>query len=1203
MEKKRAYRVLLVGLVLCAFSVFWEQSSEKENEQRWLTRFQQQLHHMEQIARRELDAISNDAHSETQSHGDDLILVTFKNSKLVTWTDKAIGDPHLYAKLHSPRNIQKINGTYYEVLRRVVPPYEYFALIKIKDDKLYNNDHIRNRFGTFFKIGDENTDMIQISPNVITEGHVIYSDRGVPLFYIKHKAHYIDKSINYIALTFYIFFFLSLFYVYSQLQKSAPNGKYQLLYFIVFLLILFILRCMIDKYRVPMSIYQMDIFTRRFSDKMMLSSIGDLFITTFSICQIFYITLKYLKLDFKSPKIYYYRWIIVAAFVLLAYLYTTLFSFIIESVIAYSDVCLNIARIVNIDFISVVAFTATLLGGLGLIVIIDSAVTLFIDFIPIRYLLTKVSLFMFILTGTSFLLNPILNLWECLFLWGIYLLIIFNKYLVKKEIQRSIYMLLMFSLSVYVVVIAKQQEQYKELTLRAEYATRLIEEKDANFESELKLFDFVIKNDVRLNTFLFNYDEALFKNYLKENIFNVVGYNYDVTITTCYPNEQLFVKPSQQLYDCKDYFIQLLERYGKRIDKTNFYLIDRFDGKITYLGVFLFEGVHCYIEFNSLEQKESSGYEQLLSRESKSKLDDFYEYSYGKYHNGRLIASEGSFKYYKDLRFFGKLSEDIHILSRADYSHMIIPLKGNNTIVISIHESHFKVYYLNILYAFFLTMLISSYGLIFGTRLTTKRRTFKRRIKNRIITLVLILFIILTALSIYINKRTFEERQNYRSAEFLEFVQKQLAQLDCVDVRICPEVLNVLNQLSGLLKVDINIYTIHGELVATSEENLFKYGFDGYLINPKALKHIIDRGEMSYVTTEQIGDMEYMSAYMPFELENGKMYIINIPYFAQNNDLNREIIIMVIIAVNIALVMMMIAFILSGFVADRITRPLEMLNVNLKKMRVGGQNEKIVYKQRDEIGLLVKEYNNMVDKVDESIQRLAKSERESAWREMARQIAHEIKNPLTPMKLNIQLLQRSSATENCDRFKERFTLLSNVLIEQIDNMASIASAFSDFARIQQPNNEWFDLSELAVNCVALFEGNVDYIESMIEPDIRLFADKKQMQRVLVNLLKNAEQSIPEEHESRLQLELFHKASTITIKIKDNGVGIPDELRGKIFEPNFTTKSSGTGLGLAISSSIIQGFGGTITFNSVLNEGTEFIITLPYTNNRREEIEI
>ena len=304
--------------------------------------------------------------------------------------------------------------------------------------------------------------------------------------------------------------------------------------------------------------------------------------------------------------------------------------------------------------------------------------------------------------------------------------------------------------------------------------------------------------------------------------------------------------------------------------------------------------------------------------------------------------------------------------------------------------------------------------------------------------------------------------------------------MPCVDARKCPEVTGRLSDMSELLLIDINIYSRQGKLIATSRPEIFEYGFEGTLVDPEALKQIEKLGVTSYIANGKVGELTYMSAYMPLVLDNGKSYILNIPYFAQNDELNLDIIIMVVITVNIAIVMMVLAFILSGLVAERVTRPLQMLNDKLKKMHVGGKNEKIVYNHADEVGRLVEEYNNMVDKLDESIVQLAKSERESAWREMARQIAHEIKNPLTPMKLNIQFMLRSLQMEDTEKFKERFRAVSGMLIEQIDNMAAIASAFSDFAKMSEAHNETFEVDELVRNCSLLFKNNTEELECDVE---------------------------------------------------------------------------------------------------------------------------
>ena len=358
---------------------------------------------------------------------------------------------------------------------------------------------------------------------------------------------------------------------------------------------------------------------------------------------------------------------------------------------------------------------------------------------------------------------------------------------------------------------------------------------------------------------------------------------------------------------------------------------------------------------------------------------------------------------------------------------------------------------------------------------------------------------------------------------------------------------------------------------------------------------VVGEGIFHFLQDEDIASsgitFDYDAHGHPELSEVSKAHVISKILKNRLKELNLDIIIMVVITVNIAIVMMVLAFILSGLVAERVTRPLQMLNDKLKKMHVGGKNEKIVYNHADEVGRLVEEYNNMVDKLDESIVQLAKSERESAWREMARQIAHEIKNPLTPMKLNIQFMLRSLQMEDTEKFKERFRAVSGMLIEQIDNMAAIASAFSDFAKMSEAHNETFEVDELVRNCSLLFKNNTEELECDVEEGIRILADREQMRRVLINLLKNAEQSIPEGRQGVIRITVRKKEGKVEIRIRDNGQGIPENLREKIFQPNFTTKSSGMGLGLAICKRIIESMGGEIGFVSEVGGGTEFFIIL------------
>jgi nitrogen fixation/metabolism regulation signal transduction histidine kinase len=267
--------------------------------------------------------------------------------------------------------------------------------------------------------------------------------------------------------------------------------------------------------------------------------------------------------------------------------------------------------------------------------------------------------------------------------------------------------------------------------------------------------------------------------------------------------------------------------------------------------------------------------------------------------------------------------------------------------------------------------------------------------------------------------------------------------------------------------------------------------------------------------------------------------------------------------------------------------------MKFSEIKLGQKYEKIEHVSNDEIGGLVNEYNRMVSELEKSVEMLAKSERESAWREMAKQIAHEINNPLTPMKLSVQHLQRAWTDKN-ERFEEYLDRISKTLIDEIDNLSAIATEFSNFAKMPNAINQRIDLIAKIQNVVNLFINNeVDFnLDFSENTDILIYADKEQISRVFINLFKNAIQSVEKNKTPSITIRLQTDNTFVTIAVKDNGKGIPKEMKDKLFRPNFTTKSSGMGLGLAIVKNIIESCGGLITYETEEDKGTTFVIKLP-----------
>lgn len=1188
---KKAWVILILGLVVLGLTSLTEFLFYRQEANTWVRSFEKRLHNEEVRTDQLLATFKDSVDIHSHEWNEDVIFVGFREGKIIFWTNKVIGVADLYHKLKQSGQVVKINNAYYEVRRKNYKDIEYFGLLHIKDDYPYTNKYVKNRFGNFLKIASDNIDDIEISPVPMENGLLISDKDRAPLFYITYSGDYRERASNIFLLCFYLLFFLSLFYVYDILQKNAPTLKWQLFYLVIFVGILIGIRYLVTVFHLPPSCYNLPIFDNTISKDFFILSIGDLLLTVFCIFQVLYITFSNLKIDYQNEILKHYRYVIGVVFILFVYLYVNFFNFAISLVVENMDIHLNVASLVHVGLASVIGFTSIIVAGLVIVVVIYSSVAVFQRILSFGSVVVLVTVTCSCLCLISYVGHTHATFWDCFFIWIVFLLLAVNKYLVKRDVQRSMYILVLFLLSIYLVMIVKTYERYKELRQRAGFATELIEERDYNFEKRLVeisediSFSREIADMVKQGNAV-GLDSLLWKKYL-------TGYNYYTDITLCHPFDSLLLTENKELWNCREYFNSQLRRFGQQVGNSHFYSISEFDGWITYIGKFRYKQVILFIRFDAMKDNEGDGYPQILSRKSDMGTDNIYRYSYAKYKNGDLISSSGNFIYYKKLSSFGVLDKDIEVVVKDRYSHMLIPVEKNGVMVVSLHENTFSLYYMNVLYAFFVCIIVSSYGLFFNVNrnINFRRGTLKARIKNNVISLIFVLFVLLTALSIYVNTRSFEERHNAKTKELQNYINKELERFECVDSRICPEITKTLSDMSEVLLVDINIYLPNGYLVSTSRPEIFQNGFDGLLVNPSVLDAIGREGSMSYILNERIGELEYMSAYMPLILDNGNTYILNVPYFAQNDELNMDIVIMVIITVNIAIIMMVLAFILSGLVAERVTKPLQMVNDKLRLMRIGGKNEKIHYNRKDEVGALVLEYNNMVDKLDESIVQLAKSERESAWREMARQIAHEIKNPLTPMKLNIQFMQRSLMQGDPEQLKERFKKLSSMLIEQIDNMASIASAFSDFAKMPVSSCEEFDLSELVRSCVMLFKNNIHSLKCQIEPGLWVFADKEQMCRVFINILKNAEQSIPEDRDGEVFVSVQQVGGRIEVRIKDNGCGIPEELRAKIFEPNFTTKSSGTGLGLAISNKIVESMGGTIDFTSELGIGSEFVVIL------------
>lgn len=401
-------------------------------------------------------------------------------------------------------------------------------------------------------------------------------------------------------------------------------------------------------------------------------------------------------------------------------------------------------------------------------------------------------------------------------------------------------------------------------------------------------------------------------------------------------------------------------------------------------------------------------------------------------------------------------------------------------------------------------------------------------------------------------------------------------------------------ELSEVHQMPLNFYDLNGNLLIQSNQSFIqdtvKQGIPSIVISK-----INATADKRYLVSYDKNGERFQSSYSFINDNKFKpLAILNLPYLQNDNAVKKDISAFLKNIVKVYFVMILISIGLAYLLSNYITRSLTSISEKIKQTSLDKQNKKITADNvSEEVNILVDAYNNMIDQLQESAIKLAISERENAWREMAKQVAHEIKNPLTPMRLTVQsFLRKFNPTDPNihNKLKEH----TNILIEQIDTMSTIASAFSNFAKMPARKDEVLDMTDITKTSLDIFkEHNIIFIQ----PDEAVYInfDRTQLIRVVTNLIKNALQAIPETKKAKITVALTKSDTIATLAVFDNGLGIKEEDQSKIFEPNFTTKSSGMGLGLAMVKSIIETYEGTIGFESEVNVGTKFEIKIPLYN--------
>jgi two-component system nitrogen regulation sensor histidine kinase NtrY len=479
-----------------------------------------------------------------------------------------------------------------------------------------------------------------------------------------------------------------------------------------------------------------------------------------------------------------------------------------------------------------------------------------------------------------------------------------------------------------------------------------------------------------------------------------------------------------------------------------------------------------------------------------------------------------------------------------------------------------------------------------------KNISLRIRIFLSMIILVLLASILILGVTVYQYDEQTED-YNIQRFERKEATTKQTIELELTNKTTYPVITENLAkifqeriyEISSINKLNISFYDLNGSLLKSSVAS----AFEKLDLKPLPVAIIADLAHNSnheILMTSENNGVGYQTSYSYInDPKFRRIGILEMQFTQDNSEIEKELREFISRLGLVYLFMFIIAIALAYFLSSYITRSIQTISDKMQQTRLNERNEKInLNAASSEIEVLVEAYNNMIDQLEESAAKLARSEREQAWREMAKQVAHEIKNPLTPMRLSVQSFERKFNPED-DKIREKLAEYSKTLIQQIDVMSSIASAFSDFAKMPTQKRERIEVISVVKLALDIF--NEDLINYKPKEEV-LYAnlDKTQLIRIVTNLLKNAMQASDNEENPIIDVVVLSEKKHIKIIVSDNGKGISEGVRDLIFEPKFTTKTSGMGLGLPMIKNIIEAYEGAISFTSEEGKGTVFTVVLP-----------
>ena len=1254
--------VLAVSLSALCF-LFLEQNAPGATDEQYLSTVQQRVKEEMQVSANELQIVTATLKQKPKSDFSDLDTTTrypyfvFKNGQLLFWSDhRFIPEYADIALVKSPRLIDFEQGRYivsHERVQKGPDTLDVFSLINVYRTYRSNNAYLQSGY---------NPDLFALDPQMILNErkntlYAIYDNTSAFLFSVippkvdAYRNH--STPVNTVILASLGVIFLGL-YVLQLMARLRRQRRYEL-GFVWLAGYLVLLRGVMLYFGVPFLFVEWDLFNPKFyASSVLVPSLGDLFLNALVVAILafywvnhYYRSKSYARLVHLPDGI---KAIISVSCIVLSYVVFAVCFAELNNIYEKSQFTLDITLNIHFSFLKVVCLLVFILISCIYFLLTHLLAILFLRFNRIANIARGVS---FILGGTGIaalllLVSGITLEWVFL-LNGLYFLLIYISQLPKTlytfRYKTSIYLFLAaFVCAVTTSTVVYNQEIKKQLAHEREFAAELLAEndkfgefllskaresisKDADIARALRTDTLLVREriqqrakSVHLDKYFDKYDVEVFS-------FRSNGYPLDIS-----PNASAFAT--------------FTKRYRKPVYKTEYpgvYFVNEVGNKFIKQYI-CFIAIPKTAPLASVDGRRStpadtigyvvldlrqrgewpkSVYPELLLDTKFIQHPNAQEYSYaifsrnagpdtvGGSHYTMSYNNPGSYNYDRKFPLATLINPILFTDGVSINNYLHVAQRGQNGRIVVVSSPSYPLQNVFSNFSFlYLLLVLTVIGVIVCYAINHGLSKFSINYSTRIqillngaffLPLLLVIVIILSVISSnYISNQENTYITNTRNiaVNFLTYLDEHLQ----AQKRSKASMEEELNKIARDANIDINLFDTQGRLYTSTRPLIYESGYLSKRINPEAYIHIIEGKENQYLANESLGEKQYRTAYAGIKSYDGRLLgVLSVPYFYAGPELDRQIIEVIASALSIFTGLFLFFLILSYFASHVLTKPLRLLTQKISKTNLERPNDPLPWHSDDEIGLLIREYNRMLVKLEESKQALAQNEKQSAWREMAKQVAHEIKNPLTPMKLTLQHLQRTfpnsnggSANTNDSATRRVIQRTFDSLLDQIDNLSDIATSFSDFAKMPLPKNEVFEVTGVLNKAADLYadDHRITLRRQIIAGPIMAVGDRQLIGRILTNLIINGIQSVPSDRKPVLDLRLYTNGEEVQIEVHDNGAGIPEAIRTKVFLPNFSTKRGGSGLGLAIAKRGVEHAGGTIWFETTEGVGTSFFVSLP-----------